>query len=309
MKGQAALYTAAGIGCTLICLLGVNWIGPVGAFLNLLTPIFAAYIGLRFGVRSALVVVIVTCLLIVQLASVYTLTAYLGMFGAGSVLLPFLLRRKMDWDRSAALAVVGAAVLTAVMISAAALTTGVEVSGLIDQAIQAEVDQAMQIYRNSGLNEAQLQEMQKVTDGLAEFIAGSFYGLFLAAVIAVQALCLLLLYALKNKYYQIPGVSFHEWRLPARLIWVLIVSGFSLLVPISFIEQTGYNVLVVLLPLYFFQGMAVVNSFLKRKAYPPLVKGLIYTLLLILNPLPIVVTSVGVFDLWIDFRRPRDKQI
>ena len=36
------------------------------------------------------------------------------------------------------------------------------------------------------------------------------------------------------------------------------------------------------------------NSFLRRKTYPPAIKGLIYLLLLILNPLPIIITSVGV---------------
>ena len=69
------------------------------------------------------------------------------------------------------------------------------------------------------------------------------------------------------------------------------------------------NLFYIIMLCYFFQGMAVVNSYMKRKAYPPLVKGLIYTLLLILNPLPIVVTSVGVFDLWVDFRKPRQKNI
>ena len=81
------------------------------------------------------------------------------------------------------------------------------------------------------------------------------------------------------------------------------------MVPVALVDKIGYSLLVVLLPLYFLQGMAVVNNFLRRKAYPPLMKGLIYTLLLLLNPLQIVVTSVGVFDLWVDFRRPRQRNI
>ena len=61
--------------------------------------------------------------------------------------------------------------------------------------------------------------------------------------------------------------------------------------------------------LYFLQGLAVVSSFLQRKKYPPAIKGLIYLLVFILNPLPMIITGVGVFDLWIDFRRPRNKAI
>ena len=309
MKGQTALFTAAGIGATLLCLLGISWIGPSGAFLNLLTPVPAAYLSARFGLRSGIVVVAVTSMLLMQLATTYTLVAYLGMFGIGSLLLPLCLRQKLPWDRAVLYATLGSTLATVLMVLLTVVVTGTHVPGLIDQAIHAEVDQAMQLYRNSGLTESQLLEMQKMTDKLASFIAGSFYGLFVASVLAVQSVCLLLLQVLKKNRFQISGPAFAQWRLPAGIIWVLIVAGFSMFVPLPFIALTGRNILVVLLPLYFFQGMAVVNSFLLRKPYPPLVKGLIYLLLLILNPLPIIVTGVGVFDLWIDFRRPRQKKI
>ena len=309
MKGQAALLTAAGIGITLLCLLGISWIGPSGAFFNLLTPIAAAYLSLRFGLRSGIVVVGVTCLLLVELASAYTLAAYLGMFGVGSLLLPLFLRQHVPWDRAVLYATLGSAGATAVMLLATAAMTGSGVQVLIKQMIQAEVDQAMQVYQDAGFNETQLKNMQQVVEQLAGFIATSFYGLFLAVLLAIQSLTLVLLQALRKKHYQLPGPAFAQWRLPARLIWVLIFAGFSLLIPVESFRWIGQNLLVVILPLYFFQGMAVVNSFLRRKTYPPLVKGLIYLLLLILNPLPIIVTSVGVFDLWIDFRRPRQKNI
>jgi len=308
-KGQVALYTVVGIGFTLLCLLGVNWIGPIGAFLNLLTPSFAAYLSMRFGLRTGIVVVVVTSLLLLQLATMYTLVAYLGMFGIGSLLLPLVLRQGIPWDRAILYSTTGAVIATLLMMLLTVVMTGVSLQGLVDQSIQAEVEQAMQLYSDSGLTESQLQEMQAVTNNLAAFIAESFYGLFLTAVLAVQVVCLLTLQFVRRTYYQIAGVPFDQWRLPQVMIWILIIAGFSLMVPVDAVAKVGYSLLVVLLPLYFFQGMAVVSSFMKRKAYPPLVKGLIYTLLLILNPLPIVVTSVGVFDLWVDFRRPRQKKI
>ena len=69
MKVQSALLTAAGIGVTLLCLLGVSWIGSAGAFLNLLTPLAAAYLSMRFGLKSGIVVVVVTAALLPYTAS------------------------------------------------------------------------------------------------------------------------------------------------------------------------------------------------------------------------------------------------
>lgn len=309
MKVQSALLTAAGIGVTLLCLLGVSWLGSAGAFLNLLTPVAAAYLSMRFGLRSGVVVVVVTGALLLQLATPYTLFAYLGIFGVGSLLLPLFLRQQLPWDRAVFYATIGSAIVTAVMMLSAVAVGGINIQTLIDQMIQSEVDQAMQIYRDSGFSESQLQNMQQIVDGLAEFIGATFYGLYLASLLAVQTFCLLLLQRLKGNRYQISGSPFATWRLPSGLIWALIAAGFSLLAPLEAVSLVGRNLLVVLLPLYFFQGMAVVNSFLQKKTYPPLVKGLIYLLLLILNPLPIIITCVGVFDLWIDFRRPRQKKI
>ncbi len=309
MKVQSALLTAAGIGVTLLCLLGISWIGSAGAFLNLLTPLAAAYLSMRFGLRAGIVVVVVTSALLLQLATIYTLLAYLGIFGVGSLLLPLFLRQQLPWDRAVLYATIGSAIVTAVMMLIAVAAAGINIQTLIDQMIQAEVDQAMQIYRDSGFSESQLQNMQQIVDGLGEFIGKSFYGLYLASILAIQTFCFLLLQRLKGSWYQISGAPFARWRLPAGLIWVLIVAGFMLLLPLEVVSSVGRNVLVVLLPLYFLQGMAVVNSFLQKKTYPPLVKGLIYLLLLILNPLPIIITCAGIFDLWIDFRRPRQKKI
>ncbi len=309
MKGQSVLFTASGIAVTLLCLLGASWIGPFGSFLNLLTPVAAAYVGMRFGLRSGIVVVVVTSALLQQLATTYTLAAYLGIFGIGSLLLPAFLRREVSWDRSVFYATVGSAVVTAAMILAAVVQSGTGLHDLINQMINSEVQQAMQIYRDTGFTEAQLKEMQQVMDGMAGFIKESFYGLYVVSLLVVQILCLMLLQRFKGNSYQIAGVPFSQWRVPAVVIWVLIAAGFALLVPVDIVAVIGRNLLIILLPLYFLQGMAVVSSFLQKKPYPPLAKGLIYLLLLILNPLPIIITCAGVFDLWIDFRRPRQKSI
>jgi uncharacterized protein YybS (DUF2232 family) len=309
MKGQAVLLTAVGIGITLLCLQGGSWLGPMGAVLNLLTPVMAAYLSMRFGLQSGIVIVAVVSLLLVQLAPLYTLVAYLGMFGTGSLLLPWLLKKQQPWDRAVFVSVAGAVLVTVAIAVAATLASEGRFDQLVGQVIQSEVDQAMQIYRETDFSEEQLQELQEFVDSLAGIIRQSFYGLFIAGVLAIQMLCLVLLQRLKKGYYEISGAPFASWRLPAGLIWILIVSGFALVAPLEQLAMVGRNLLAVLLPLYFLQGLAVVSSFLQRKSYPPALKGLIYAMLFILNPLPLIITGVGVFDLWIDFRRPRKKDI
>ncbi len=309
MKGQAVLLTAVGIGVTLACFLGASWLGVAGAMFNLLTPLAAAYLSMRFGLRAGLVVVAVVSLLLLQLAPMLTLAAYLGLFGSASVLLPWLLSQQQSWDRAVLYATLASAAAVALIAALVVFTRDLQLDGLIAQLLQAEVDQAMQIYRETGMSESQLQQMGEVVKQIAEFIRQSFYGLYLAGVLLVQLVCLAVLQRFKGAHYQIQGPGFARWRLPAGLIWALIAAGFALLAPVEMLATVGRNMLALLLPLYFLQGLAVVSNFLQRKKYPPALKGMIYLMLFILNPLPLIITGVGVFDLWIDFRRPRKKNI
>ena len=309
MRGQVALLTAVAIGVTLICLLGADWLGPLGAMLNLLTPIAAAYLSLRFGLQAGVVVVAVVSLLVLQLAPLSVLAAYIGLFAVGSLLLPLLLQRRMAWDRAIFIAALGSTLVTLAMFVAAMLADKLQFNLLISNLLNAEVDQAMQIYRDSGFSESQLLEMRGVVDGIADFIRQTFYGLYFASVLTIQTICLAILQRVKKGCYQIEGIPFAQWRLPATLVWVLIIAGFAMLVPQQQVMLVGRNLLAVLLPLYFLQGLAVVSSFLQRKAYSSVLKGMIYVIVFILNPLPLIITGVGVFDLWIDFRKPRKKDI
>lgn len=309
MRGQVILQTAVAIGITLLCLFAASWLGPFGAMLNLLTPIAAAYLAMRFGLQAGVVVVTVVSLLVMQLAPMSILAAYIGLFAIGSLLLPLLLRRGISWDLAVTGSTLGAVTATLVMAVATLVSEGINFDQLVSGLLQAEVGQAMQIYRDSGFSESQLLEMQGVVDGIADFISQTFYGLYLSGVLAIQLVCLAFLQRFKKEHYRIGGVAFDKWRLPAGLVWLLIVAGFALLIPQQQIMFAGRNLLALLLPLYFLQGLAVVCSFLQRKTYPAVLKGMIYLLVFILNPLPLIITGVGVFDLWIDFRRPRKKDI
>ncbi len=283
--------------------------GPLGAFLNFLTPLPAAYLGMRFGFRTAVVVVVVTCLLLLELATAYTLMAYLGLFGLGSLLLPYFLHRDFPWDKAILYTAGGAALLTAVMMLVTVVINQVSLVAIINQVVQSEVDQAMQVYQNAGLPADQMKDMQQAVQGMGDFVKRSFYGIYLATLIAIQALTLLVLQRVKVDGHAISGPSFARWRTPPQLIWALIAGGFLQLMPVEVAATTGWNILLVMLPLYFFQGLAVVHHFLQRKNYPRSVKSMLYLLMLVVNPLPLIITSVGVFDLWVDFRRPRQKQI
>ena len=307
MKGEAVLYSIAGVGLTLLLVLSTFWLGLLGAFSNMLSAVPVCYLVMRFGLPYGLLAVALSGAALWQLAGVVVLLNYLGLYALPSLLLPSLLRRGRDWDLALLISCLVSLAVGALLALGYIQLSGQSASVLIDRYLQSQVDMAMKIYRDAGFNVAQLADLKTFALQIVDFVRKTFVGLYAAGVLMIHLATMLLAQGLKGKAYRIEGVAFSQWRLPAMLIWPLIAAGFALLAPLDQVALVGRNLLAVLLPLYFVQGLAVVSCLLQRKPWPLMVKGLIYLMVFVLNPLPLVVTGVGVFDLWIDFRRPRIK--
>ncbi|MCF6179619.1 MAG: YybS family protein [Geopsychrobacter sp.] len=309
MKGEAVIYSIAAIGVTVLLFLSSLWLGPIGAFANMLAAAPICYLVMRFGLKTGIMAVLLSAILLLQMADVPVLISYLGLYTIPALLLPALLRGGQFWDRALLISGVVTLLVAGVLLLSYIQLSGQETGILLDSYLQSEVDTAMQAYGDAGFSASQLANLKEVATQVADFIRKTFVGLYAAGVLVIHFVTLALVQRFRKDRYVIAGAGFAQWRLPAVLIWLLIVAGFSLLLPVPLVALAGRNLLAVLLPLYFIQGLAVVCCFLKRKSWPPALKGLIYVLVFLLNPLPLVVTGVGVFDLWIDFRRPRKKDL
>ncbi|OPZ60797.1 MAG: hypothetical protein BWY87_00256 [Deltaproteobacteria bacterium ADurb.Bin510] len=84
--------------------------------------------------------------------------------------------------------------------------------------------------------------------------------------------------------------------------WLLlpfIAGGLGALIPGG--RLIGLNVLLIVLNVYFFQGMAIAASYMDGRHWPRFIKWLVYILLVI--QLYIGVAVLGLFDTWFDFRK------
>lgn len=102
--------------------------------------------------------------------------------------------------------------------------------------------------------------------------------------------------------------DFSTFRNPDLLVWVLIATGSSLLLPASPIATPALNMLLIIVMLYLFQGMAVISALITKHSVPALVRILLYTMLIIQPYLLALVAGIGLFDLWVDFRTPKTQE-
>ena len=233
---------------------------------------------------------------------------YLLQFGILSFVIPLLLRRGIAWDRTVVLNVCAVMLVAGVLLVGFSVIQEVSPAQMIRQQADLAVAQALEFYDQGQFPVQERDQFESTLGEMADIFVRIFPALGAVIVAGLSLLTVLLLNSFSAGRYRVPGPEFAAWRSPEFLIWGVIAAGFSMLIDQSLLRTVAMNLLILLLPVYFVQGVAVVSHFLKRRAVAPIIRSLVYFLIFILNPLPLVVTGVGMFDLWIDFRKPKIKK-
>jgi uncharacterized protein YybS (DUF2232 family) len=106
------------------------------------------------------------------------------------------------------------------------------------------------------------------------------------------------------------SADFREWRAPEWLVWPFVVAGFVLLIPGAEAFRTaGLNMVLVTAVFYFFHGLSIVAYYFHHKHVPRVLRGLLYLAIVFEQILTVAVMVLGLFDLWVDFRRLKKKDL
>ena len=164
----------------------------------------------------------------------------------------------------------------------------------------------LMLYKESaGLAPETLASVSKAVELLRLYIPKILPALLISALLGTVWLNL----ALGNWLLQkmTPGITpwpeFKEWKVPDPFVWLVIFSGaFFLLLPQP-LSILGINGLIVCSTVYFFQGLAIAASLLNRWSVPALLRVLIYALIFIQTYGIILLSFLGLLDVWADFRK------
>ena len=283
-------------------LFAAPWLVPiVGAFVTIWAPapLVALYRlqGSRSG-RLALMMALGGAILIVgNLVGSVAWLIYLAYAAAA-----LILGEAYVWDQSdeRGIAIAAGASWGTVL----AITWG---SGLMESGGQAWLDYwtrqtgaVVRAYQDSGLSPESLEDVRYTLRLAGQLIAHLAIGILACGALLVAWANQLLARRISPPE-QRPALN--TWRAPDRLVWVLIAAGAMMALLEGFWFWTGANLVIVLSLIYFFQGIAVLAFWLKKKNTPRLLRVGIYLLVAVEIFLALLVALMGLFDLWFNFRR------
>ena len=211
--------------------------------------------------------------------------------------------RALLWTTAANLFIFAAGII------AYGTVSGVNLQQVISVEISGSLKQALALYEKGGVTGEELDIVKQSMVTAADLLQRLYPALATIMFVAIAGCNLVLVKkALAKTAITLAISDFKMFRNPELLVWLLILAGFALLLPVSLITTPALNILLIITMMYFFQGMAVVSSFISMYSVPAFVRIFLYVMLIIQPYLLAFVAGVGLFDLWVDFRTPKTQE-
>jgi uncharacterized protein YybS (DUF2232 family) len=306
VKGDAPKQILRGIVITASIFAAAVTIPVFGAFAILLIPLPVLFYRLKLGRREGAVIPVVAFAL--WLAMVGEVTADLFIFLEQLVLgfaLGEFLERRLPLEKVVGYAA-GAVLLVAggaILIYASA--TGIGAGKLLTDYIAENLALYREVYKNLGMPDENLKALSSAFDYIQYVLVRLMPGLSAAAALFGAWICLLLTKPLVKlgRLPALPIGPLNLWKAPELLVWGVIGCGGLMILPDTDLKLVGLNGLIILLQIYFFQGIAIVSFYFDKKKMPSALRWFIFSFIALQIYVLVFVIGLGFFDMWLDFRK------
>jgi uncharacterized protein YybS (DUF2232 family) len=272
----------------------------------LFIPLPILFYRLRLGRINGLVIPVISSLVMVVFIGGISLDI---LFFAGLLLIGFILGELFELNLSiekTTLYASGSVVLSGLIgLIISSMLTGEGVFGIVSNYVAKNLELTLVLYQSMGMSQENVQLISQSLDKIQHVLVTIIPALVSTSTLFVTWISILLAKPVlisRSLYYPDFG-PLKLWKAPDYLVWVVIGCGLALFLPIPVIKVIGLNGLLILMTVYFFQGIAIVSYYFNKKRFPKILRVFLYTLMALQQLILLAVIGLGFFDLWINFRR------
>jgi uncharacterized protein YybS (DUF2232 family) len=278
----------------------------VGFFCSLLIPLPTLYYRIKLGrITSVVIPLLGFIIMVVVMGSLSIDVIFLAELLLIGFVLGELLASRFSIDKIMLYACSVVLISGIVSLLVYSLASGSDLISMLSQYVAQNIELSLLLYQSLGMSEENLRLIQDSLDKIQIILVSIIPGLTIASTLLVIWINILLSkVVLKERFPFHPDFEkLNQWQAPDYLVWALIGCGLLMLLPTSATRMVGLNVLLILLTIYFFQGMAIVSFYFEKKQIPRLFRILLYTLIALQQLALIIVIGIGLFDMWVNFRK------
>ena len=280
----------------------------MGALVGILTPFPLAFIFLQRGKQPALVLMALIFGVIWFLVGQSQALLFMAEYALMAIILGEMIRARFPGGWCIGLSSLISGGLSLFLLVALIGDQESTIKEFFEKQIRAHFAQSIETFEAVGENKAEIEDMKEFVERMVRIFASSYPAFVLIGSLISAMLNYGLLRMVWGRIYG-PGLfsdrSFAEWICPENLVWSFIAASMALFLGKGFVAEVGMNLFVMMMVVYFVQGTSIVIHFLKARKVPVFL-WFIFFILIFAQPLLIgLVAGMGVFDMWVDFRKIR----
>ncbi|MBN2397975.1 MAG: YybS family protein [Deltaproteobacteria bacterium] len=283
-------------------------ISVLGVFGALVAPVPVLYYYSRLGRLPGILVFalsLAVTLMVLRGLNLQIGLVYFFLLGSLGVVLSEVLRK--DWSIEKTVIYCGCILLSLgfIVLAYLSLTYGKMPWSVIETPVSAMVHENIDMYSRAGVPAQHIELIRENADQITRILVGLFPSVALVGTIFLVWVSILegkWLFRKKGMWYPSFG-DLSLWKTFDKTIWLGIVAGIFVMIPLEGFRILGLNVLIVLLFIYMLQGVAIMSFFFQRKNVPVLLRVFGYFLIFAQQFLLLIVAVAGLVDTWVDFRK------
>lgn len=307
--GQTRKDVIVAIAVTTLISMAALHLTVLGPFVGLFVPLPILFYRSKLGRSSGLLILISVSLIVISFVGLNSLGTAVFLFELGLVglILPEVFEMNLSVEKTVGITAGGVLTMGALILALYTLVSTTSPWALASDYVEKSVKLALAMYREMDVSEEKIDMLSQSLDGILYVMLRIIPAIMIVATLfVVWSNLLLARLVLRSKELFCPDFGrLNQWKAPEHLVWVAIASGVLLLFGHPGIKMLGINGLIVIMMIYFFQGIGIVSFYFEKKQFPKILRILLYGLIAIQQPLLLVVVALGFFDIWIDFRRTR----
>lgn len=293
----------------LLCMLiiAIMYIIPfVGIFAWMLLPLPVLFYRLKTGRNGGGIIMAVSlAVLIVFTSNIAFNTLYFGSLLMTGFFLGEFIEKHLSIEKImlyTSLAVFGACVAAVLVYS---LTQGRGIEQLISNYVSRYHALSSQLFSESVQLYPDMKVDRQTLEKASSLFISAFPGIFINSYLTMVWLNILLIKKiLLKKGIIVKSIeNLNQWKAPDYLVLGVIGLSIAIFLPFVVLKLLAVNCLIILMFVYFFQGIAVVSFFFQKKRAPFALRFFFYVLIAIQPLFMFLVIGFGLFDTWFNFRK------
>ena len=282
---------------------------PMGSLIGMLSPFPLAFIFLQRGKQPALALMALIFGVIWFLAGQNQALLFMAEYALMAIMLGEMIRARFPGNWCIGLSSLISGGLSLFLLVAIVGNQELTVKEFFEKQIRAHFAQSIETFEAVGENKAEIDDMKAFVERMVGGFASSYPAIVLIGSLISAMVNYGLLRIVWRRIYG-PGLfserSFAEWICPENLVWSLIAASMALFLGRGIVAEIGINLFVIMMVVYFTQGISIVIHFLQVRKVPVFLWFILF-ILIFAQPLLIgLVAGMGVFDMWVDFRKIRN---